>query len=131
MTVKKNEKEIADLEAKVAELEAKLEAKGDGKVTRTRRKPEEARKEIEAKRGKMKTYRAIRAGTDYREGFIAEGRIFTTDQPKGEWMEEVDAKPERRNQFAVGPDLNARMRDMVEDGDIADEGKAPRTAEDE
>lgn len=136
MTVKKNEQEIDALEAKVAELEAKLAATGKAGFTVKKAPPvKEAREAILAKRGEPKTYRALAAGTDYRQGFIPAGKVFTTDMPQGEWMEEVggkEAENERLpNQFAVGPDLNARLRDMVDDGDIADEGKRPRQAKDE
>jgi hypothetical protein len=154
MTVKENQKEIDALAKKVADLTAKLEAKGgtddlakkvaelEGRLSErasakkgfiVTKAPSitEARDEIEAKRGgKPKTYLALSAGTDYRQGFIPAGTTFTTDMPKGEWMEEGGGKPMPvERQFAIGPDLNARLRDMVDDGDIADEHKRPIQAE--
>lgn len=122
MTVKENEKEISALEKEVEALKAQLDAAnstGSGnkgfKVTRPR-PTKEAREQIEAARtGKMKTYRALEPGTDYRAGFIARNQKFTTDQPQGSWMEEVDGEPDAHaNQFAVGPDLNARIQDTLQ-----------------
>lgn len=36
-----------------------------------------------------KTYRATSAGY-VDDAYIVEGQIFTTDAPKGSWMEEID-----------------------------------------
>lgn len=38
---------------------------------------------------KAKTYRALEVGTDWKQGIIMQGEVFTTTQPKGTWMEEV------------------------------------------
>lgn len=89
---------IAELEAQVkanseAIKEAPVQSTGSGnigfKVTRPR-PPEQAKKEIEAEHGEPKTYIARSAGTDHKQGFIAEGQRFTTTQPQGSWMELVE-----------------------------------------
>lgn len=38
-----------------------------------------------------KTYRAIATGYDGK-AIIPEGKVFTTDIPKGKWMQELDAE---------------------------------------
>ena len=141
MTVKRNQQEIDALEKKVAELEGRLaQASETGKkgfsVKRAQPKGE-ARETILSRRSKEpKTYRALTAGTDYRQGFIPAGKVFTTDMPQGEWMEEVGGKEAEGldeahgNQFAVGPDLHTRI-DRLEGGTKAEQNKRPRKADDE
>jgi hypothetical protein len=51
----------------------------------------EAIKLIKAARTKeRKTYRALEEGTDYEQGIVKAGELFTTNQPQGEWMELVE-----------------------------------------
>ena len=56
----------------------------------------QAREEILAAHSKEpKTYIALQNGIDHKDGFINEGRKFTTTQPQGSWMEEVDDAEEK------------------------------------
>ena len=60
-----------------------------------------------------KTYRALTAGTDYRQGFIPAGKVFTTDMPQGEWMEEVGGKEAEGLDEAMVRRVVHRFYDLV------------------
>lgn len=87
------EKALAAAEKARAKAEAIASTGKSGFTVRGPRPLEQARAEIKAARSsKPKTYRALEEGVDYRQGLIPAGKVFTTDQPKGAWMEEVTAK---------------------------------------
>jgi uncharacterized coiled-coil protein SlyX len=115
MTVAQNEDEIAKLKQQIADLQSASKKADDDHAAEIEKlkkakpaaaateqpgrpqfkvkgavDPKEGRKTILAGHSKKpKTYRALENGTDFKQGFIARGTIFTTTQPQGEWMEEV------------------------------------------
>lgn len=90
---------VAELEAQIEELKKLVGPSGKrGFKINGPRPVDEARKAILATRtGKPKTYRATQAGTDYKQGFIPAGKVFTTDMPQGSWMEEVKASDSKKS----------------------------------
>ena len=58
----------------------------------------QAKKEIEAAHSKEpKTYLALQNGVDFKQGFIPEGKKFTTTQPQGSWMELVEDEDDSKS----------------------------------
>lgn len=51
---------------------------------------EAAKAVLAARSDTPKTYRALQDGTDITQGFIPVGTVFSTTQPPGSWMEEVE-----------------------------------------
>lgn len=82
--------QIAALTDQVTRLSAMVQ-QGPAPVVRTGAvDPKVASEKVKASHGEAKTYRATDDGTDHKEGFVPRGKTFTTTQPQGSWMEEVE-----------------------------------------
>jgi hypothetical protein len=86
--------EIARLTAEVKALKAAQPAAPAARVVAALPPAEARKKVLAAFNKKPKTYRALQNGTDFVQGFIPEGAVFTTTQPQGSWMELVEDQPE-------------------------------------
>jgi len=83
--------ELAALKAQIETLTAMVAAQPKPKPFAVLNNDEASKAVIAARSKEPKTYRALMDGTDLTQGFIPAGTIFTTTQPKGSWMEPVDA----------------------------------------
>lgn len=97
------EERLTELEAQIAELKELLAAQASAPAPQViasgrraftvngPRPKAQAKAEVEAAHSKkVKTYIAVQNGTDFKQGFIPVGTVFSTTQPQGSWMEAVD-----------------------------------------